>query len=96
MILLLFILLIIPGIAWAQCPNGTCFVRIGGNDSNDCSDPGANACATIQEGVDTAACGDTIDVGAGTFNQRTVIANACTSGNELTITGAGEGSTTPG
>lgn len=48
------------------------------------------AFASIDKGIDAAVCGDTVDVGAGVFEEPDIeILDTCTSGNELTVQGAG-------
>lgn len=50
--------------------------------------------ATIQAAVNAASCGDVIDVYSGTYEEKVVTTQDCTSGNELTIEGAGGESVT--
>jgi len=62
----------------------------GTDDSNDCTNPSAS-CATIGYAVGQAVAGDTIHVGAGTWeNTATYPISISTS---LTVTGAGSGAT---
>ena len=67
------------------------FVATGGSDTaNDCLTEAA-PCATVQRAVDQAAAGDAIHVGSGTHS---VSAAVAIDKANLTITGAGAGSTT--
>src|SRR5699024_9978373 len=67
----------------------TRYVSASGADSdNDCSTDG-NPCGTIQHAVDQADAGDTISIGAGTFDQNVEVTN-----DNITITVAFSGSTT--
>jgi Periplasmic copper-binding protein (NosD) len=74
-----------PVLAALPCPT-TRYVETGGDDTdNDCRDTGA-PCATIQHAVDVACpSGDTIEVGAGTYDEQIAI----TTPTDLTINGNG-------
>src|SRR5262249_5354110 len=60
----------------------------GGDDTfNDCRD-NSSPCRTVQHAVDVACSGDTVQVGAGSFAEQVHIPK------DLTVVGAGTGSTT--
>ncbi|MBC7255290.1 MAG: right-handed parallel beta-helix repeat-containing protein, partial [Chloroflexi bacterium] len=74
------------GMAPVATAGGPWYVSPTGNDSNDCLS-WAMACQTIQAAVDKASSGDTINVGAGTYN---VTSTITLNKAGLTITGQGD------
>lgn len=68
----------------------TYHVTTTGSDGNNGTSQGT-AWATIQHAHDTAACGDTITVHAGTYFQRPVLTKSCTLGSPLVIQGVRTG-----
>ncbi len=49
-------------------PSATLYVDVNlGDDANACTGPGASACETIEEAIDKASNGDTIEIAAGTY-----------------------------
>jgi len=82
-------LVTVGGNNWRARAAGSRFVAVGGSDAaNDCSNPG-NPCATIQNGVNQAASGDTINVAAGTYFENVNVP----AGKTLTIQGDETGGT---
>src|SRR5207244_1242859 len=77
--------LILPATAQAW---STWFVAKGGSNANTCSDS-SHPCLTVGAAVTKGSTGDTIDIGAGTFNESV---NA--AGKVLTFNGAGPDATT--
>lgn len=74
--------------ARAQSGTGTVRVAPNGVDEEGCGGV-ADECRTIQFAVDEAVDGDTISVAAGTYDEQVII-----NDENLTLTGAGEDSTT--
>jgi hypothetical protein len=68
----------------------TYYVRTGGSDSNGGTDPNTDAWLTINKAIATHADGDTVDVGAGTFEMS---ANAAINSKTFYLRGAGTNST---
>ena len=78
--------LILPAAAQAS---GPWYVSKSGNNANTCLDA-AHACLTVSAAVTKAASGDTINVGAGTFNEQVTVPGTKT----LTFNGAGSDAST--
>ncbi len=74
----------------------TKYVRVGGSDSNACTNSGADACLTTAKALTVMSSGDTMDIGAGTFTSTwasSAIPTGTSESARTIIEGAGEGVT---
>ncbi|NJL44069.1 MAG: hypothetical protein HC945_01975 [Nitrosarchaeum sp.] len=95
-----FLMICIALLVLPQAFAATYYVRTDGNDactglSNTAGSSGSCAFRTIGRANTIAACGDTIQIGAGIFEERTkvTISNACTGSSKKIFRGAGTGQT---